>query len=84
MEFKLRDGTKVKKEFMTKKSSHFKYLETELLRMVRIPYKEAGCYMVVAIPKDENKYIGKCSQCFQLNSKEALRFSQAGLGFIML
>ncbi|XP_022692665.1 leukocyte elastase inhibitor-like isoform X3 [Varroa jacobsoni] len=57
MEFKLRDGTKVKKEFMTKKSSHFKYLETEQLRMVRIPYKEAGCYMVVAIPKDENRYI---------------------------
>jgi len=25
--------------------------------MVKIPYKEAGCYMVVALPKDEAKHI---------------------------
>lgn len=57
LDFTLRDGSKVKKAFMTKKSSDFKYLETDHLRMVKIPYKEAGCYMVVAIPKDETKHI---------------------------
>lgn len=61
MDFKLRDGTKVKKNFMTKKSSDFRYRETELLKMVRIPYQEAGCYMVVSIPSDENKHIGEYS-----------------------
>ncbi|OQR66414.1 putative serpin-Z12-like [Tropilaelaps mercedesae] len=57
MDFKLRDGTKVKKNFMTKKSSDFKYLETEHLKMVKIPYQEGGCYMIVAIPSDENTHI---------------------------
>nr|ALC78838.1 serpin-1 [Dermanyssus gallinae] len=57
MDFKLRNGSTVKKNFMTQKSSDFKYLETDKLKMVKIPYKEAGCYMVVALPKDDGKHI---------------------------
>ena len=59
MDFTKRDGTWVKRKFMTKTSYKFKFHQTKDLRMVLIPYKEAQCYMVVAIPKDEKKHIGQ-------------------------
>jgi len=57
LDFKMRDGSVTKKKFMKLKSSILTYTETEHLKMVKIPYKEAGCYMVVALPKDEAKHI---------------------------
>jgi len=58
MHFKLRDGSGTKnKKFMMLKSSALDYTETEHLKMVKIPYKEAGCYMLVALPKDKTKHI---------------------------
>lgn len=57
MDFRLRDGTKVKKHFMTKESGDFKYFDTDHLRTVKIMYRETECYMVIAIPLDEKKHI---------------------------
>ena len=54
----MRDGTVVKKDSMSEEATYFKYHETNELRLVRIPYKEGGCFMVVALPLDDTKHIG--------------------------
>ncbi|XP_003744266.1 putative serpin-Z12 [Galendromus occidentalis] len=57
LDFTLKDGTIVKKDFMTKTSKKFHYSETDKLRLVKIPYNEAKCYMIVALPIDGTKHI---------------------------
>ena len=59
LDFTLRDGTVVKKDFITKTSKKFKYHETDKLRLVKVPYNEGGCYMILALPIDEERHIGR-------------------------
>ena len=58
-EFQLRNGEVVFPPSMTKTSSSFGYGETMKLRVVRIPYKENGFYMLLAIPKTRDENIGE-------------------------
>jgi len=57
LNFKLPSGRKIQKNFLTRRSGVFGYAETETLRVVKIPYREAGFYMLVAIPKNRNDTI---------------------------
>ena len=54
----MRDGTIVKRDSMSGKSKNLSYHETNQLRLVRIPYEEQGCSMIVALPLDEAQQIG--------------------------
>lgn len=54
----MKDGTVLKKDSMSKRAKYFTYHETDKLRLVRIPYREGGCFMVVALPLDNTKHIG--------------------------
>jgi len=55
--FTKRDGSTKMTPFMSRWSKHISYSTSAQLKLVKIPYFEAGCYMIVAIPKDDNKYI---------------------------
>lgn len=66
MDFTLRNGEKVKREFMRNASTIYGYMETDSIRLVMIPYKEnedtvytfsMGFDMCVIIPKDDRKLI---------------------------
>ena len=57
-DFTLRDGTVVKRDSMSRQSKDFSYFEANAIRLVRIPYAEGGCSMIVALPLDKTKHIG--------------------------
>ena len=62
LEFKLRSGEMVERQFIEKRSSDIKYDETDKLHLVKIPYREGGFYMVVLIPRADSENIGKFSR----------------------
>ena len=61
MDFKMRGGTKVQRSFMERTSGAIEFGWTETLCLVRIPYKEAGFSMLVAIPRNEHEDIREYS-----------------------
>ena len=60
-DFKLRSGEKVQRSFMRRNSGHFGLTYTEKLRLIRIPYQEAGFSMLFAIPQHEDEDIREYS-----------------------
>ena len=62
MDFNMRCGKRVQRNFMSI-SEALKFGRTEKLRLVKIPYKEAGFSMIVAIPRNEHEDIREYS-CF--------------------
>lgn len=57
--FTLRNGEVVKRSYITQTSKNFGFFVTDKLRLVKIPYREAEFYMLVATPRDENEHIGE-------------------------
>ena len=66
LEFKLRSGEMVKRQLIKIYSSDIRYDETDKLRLVKIPYREGGFYMVVLIPRADSENIGKFSRALGL------------------
>ena len=45
--------------YMMKCSTSIRYGQTMKLKVVTVPYKENGYYMLLAIPKSEDEHIGE-------------------------
>ena len=83
MDFKMRCGKKVQRNFMRSESEALKYGCTEKLCLVRIPYKEARFSMLVAIPRNEREDIREYS-CFLPSDESSSRAICAAVAMVQV